>query len=277
MSDRIREFANDGFTFTVVDDGPLDGEIVVLLHGFPQTSKSWDEVSARLNRDGYRTLRFDQRGYAPEARPRGRSAYRLSALVGDVVALIHAAGSPVHVVGHDWGAAVAWGAAANHPSLVRTLTAVSVPHPSAFTRSMLSSFQLLRSYYMLVFQFPWLPEAVARRYPKVFERFLAGSGMAAEGIEQVRADIVVGGALSGGLGWYRALPFGNPNYVGKVSVPTTYVWSTRDVALGRRGAELTERYVTGPYRLEIVDGSHWIPDQQPDRLADMIDERAKAG
>src|ERR1700742_2077911 len=128
MPDRILEFANAGFTFPVRDDGPLDGEIVVLLHGFPQTSTSWDAVCARLNQDGYRTLRFDQRGYAPSARPRGRAAYRLSALVGDVAALIHAVGSPVHLVGHDWGAAVAWGAAANHPSSVRTLTAVSVPH-----------------------------------------------------------------------------------------------------------------------------------------------------
>jgi pimeloyl-ACP methyl ester carboxylesterase len=275
MPDRILEFANAGFTFPVHDDGPLDGETVVLLHGFPQTSKSWDGVCARLNQDGYRTLRFDQRGYAPRARPRNRSAYRLSALVGDVAALIDVVGSPVHLVGHDWGAAVAWGAAANHPSLVRTLTAVSVPHPSAFMRSMLSSFQLLRSYYMLVFQIPWLPETVVRRYPKFLERFLAGTGMSAEGIEQVQTDVVDGGAFKGGLGWYRALPFGSPNYVGKVSVPTTYVWSTRDIALGRRGAELTERYVTGPYRLEILDGSHWIPDEQPDRLADMIVERAK--
>jgi pimeloyl-ACP methyl ester carboxylesterase len=275
MSERIREFANAGFTFPVTDEGPLDGEIVVLLHGFPQTSKSWDAVCARLNDDGYRTLRFDQRGYAPAARPRGRYAYRLSALVSDVAALVDSVGSPVHVVGHDWGAAVAWGVAANHASLTRTLTAVSVPHPSAFLRSMLSSLQALRSYYMLLFQIPWLPEAVVRRYPKVLERALTGSGMATEQIEQVRTDIVDGGALTGGLGWYRALPFGGPNYVGKVTVPTTYVWSTRDVALDRRGAELTERYVTGPYRLEILEGSHWIPEEHPDRLRDMIVERAK--
>jgi len=114
MPDRITEFTNDGFTFPVLDEGPLDGaapeatsgngEIVILLHGFPQTSKSWKPVAARLNDAGYRTLRFDQRGYAPTARPkRRRRPYRSSALVGDVAALIHEVGSPVHLVGHDWG------------------------------------------------------------------------------------------------------------------------------------------------------------------------------
>src|ERR1700712_4426267 len=144
MTERIREFTNDGFTFPVNDEGPIDGEVVVLLHGFPQTSKSWNAVCARLNASGYRTLRFDQRGYAAGARPRGRRPYRLSALTGDVVALIDQVGSPVHLVGHDWGAAFAWAAAASKPALLKSLTAVSVGHPAAFQRSMLSSTQAFR-------------------------------------------------------------------------------------------------------------------------------------
>jgi pimeloyl-ACP methyl ester carboxylesterase len=275
MPDRIQKFTNAGFTFPVRDDGPLDGEIIVLLHGFPQTSKSWDAVCAQLNRDGYRTLRFDQRGYAPAARPQGRRPYRLSALVGDVAALVDQVGAPVHLVGHDWGSAVAWTTAARRPELLKSLTAVSVGHPMAFQRSMVSSNQALRSYYMLMFQIPRLPEAVMRR-PKNLERFLGGSGMTPEQICDVQTDIIDGGALTGGLNWYRALPFVDRANNGKVSVPTTYVWSTNDIALGRRAAELTERYVTGPYRFEVLDGSHWIPEEHPDRLSDMIVDRIKS-
>ena len=277
MTERIREFANNGYTFPVRDEGPIDGEIVVLLHGFPQTSKSWDSVTTRLNEAGCRTLVFDQRGYTPTARPRGRFAYRISALVSDVAALVAAAGSPVHLVGHDWGAVVAWATAAGRPELVRTLTAVSVPHSRAYLRSLLSSTQALKSYYMAVFQIPWLADTVLRRFPKVTDRLLGESGMNAEGLRQVHTDVIDSGALTPAINWYRALPFSSTKYLQRVSVPTTYVWSTDDIALGRRCAELCERYVTGPYRFEVVDGSHWIPEDQPDLVRDLIVHRIKAG
>jgi pimeloyl-ACP methyl ester carboxylesterase len=274
MTERIHEFGNAGYVFEVIDGGPPDGEIVVLLHGFPQTATSWDAVCELLHKRGYRTLRFDQRGYAPGARPRGRFAYRMSALVGDVVALLTVSGAaPVHLVGHDWGAVVAWATAARHPSLVSTLTAVSVPHTRAFLRSMLSSDQALRSYYMALFQLPWLPELVLSRGPKVIERLFGASGMTAEQLQHVQHDIVEGGALTGSLNWYRAMPFAGGSYLRKVTVPTSYVWSTGDVALSRRGAELCERYVTGPYRLEILDGTHWIPEEHPAELVDIIVDR----
>ena len=275
MTDRIEEFANDGFTFPVTDEGPVDGEIVVLLHGFPQTSTSWNTVCERLHASGYRTLVFDQRGYARTARPRGRFAYRIGALVGDVVALIDAVGTPVHLVGHDWGAVVAWATAARHPELLRTLTAVSVPHTLAFLRSLVSSNQALKSYYMAIFQIPWLPEALLRRYPKLADRALGNTEMDAEAVQRVHTEIVDSGALKTAINWYRAIPFSSRAYMRNVSLPTTYLWSTNDVALGRRCAALCERYVTGPYRFEITDGSHWIPEEQPGLLHDLIVERIR--
>ena len=274
MTDRIHEFTNGGYPFPVTDEGPIDGEIIVLLHGFPQTSKSWDPVCERLNASGYRTLTFDQRGYTPTARPRGRRAYRMSALVSDVGALIDATGAPVHLVGHDWGAGVAWSTAARFPDLVRTLTAVSVPHPSAFLGSMLISSQFLRSYYIGLFQISWLPEFFCR-YPRLVNRMLGGTGMTTEQIAQVQTDIIDGGALTPSINWYRAMPFASPKYTRKVSAPTTYVWSTDDTALSRRGATLCARFVTGPYRFEITDGSHWIPEEQPVLLHDLIVDRIK--
>jgi pimeloyl-ACP methyl ester carboxylesterase len=274
MSQRLQRFESGKLSFDVLDEGPIDGETIVLLHGFPQAARSWDRVCTLLHERGFRTVRFDQRGYARGARPRGRFAYRLSALVGDVVALVHAAGGrPVHLVGHDWGAAVAWSVAARHPSLVRTLTAASMPHPRAFLRSMLSSDQALRSYYIGLFQVPLLAELILRKAPKHTHHMMRVFGMTDEQAGQVQSAIAEGDLL-GGINWYRGLVFGNPLFLKSVESPTTFVWSSGDIALGRRGAELCGECVTGPYRFELLSGTHWIPEQQPERLSQIIAERA---
>lgn len=280
-SDWTRElwFRRDGLEFRAVDSGPLDGEPVVLLHGFPQRLSSWDRVIPLLHAEGFRTLALDQRGYCETARPRGRRPYRLPALIGDVLGLLDAAGLPsAHVVGHDWGAAVAWGLAAAHPGHVRTLTAVSVPHPAAFLKAMAVSDQLLRSWYMGFFQLPLLPELILNSPGSRPAKALAGMGMSREMIDRYREEMVTAGAVRGGLGWYRALPFAPPRAAtARVAVPTTFVWSDDDPALGRGGAALTERYVDADYRfVELRGVSHWIPDERPVELADAIVARARS-
>jgi pimeloyl-ACP methyl ester carboxylesterase len=269
---RLMQVHADGLVLDVTDTGPLDGEPVVLLHGFPQRATSWGAVSAHLHAAGLRTYALDQRGYSPGARPRSRFAYGVEALRGDVLALVDAIGGPVHLVGHDWGAAVAWDVAGHAPERVRSLVAVSVPHPAAFLRSMTRSGQALRSWYMLAFQVPLLPEWLLTHHP---ERFLKKFRMTDEMVAAFRREIVADGALRGGLGWYRSLPTLRPGSVsGRVTVPTTYVWSDDDAALGRKGAELTERYVRGPYRFEVMTGvSHWIPEERPAELAALVVDR----
>lgn len=270
----MRTFTNDGLTFDVLDRGE-GADAVVLLHGFPQTSASWEEVMPSLVGAGLRVLAPDQRGYSPGARPRPRSEYRMSALVGDVLALADAADlRRFHVVGHDWGAAVAWALASGYPDRVRTLTALSVGHPRAFTRSMLSSSQLLKSWYMLAFQPPRLPEWIAaRRNGALLARALGQSGLPEPHLGRTLDHLRQPGALTGGLNWYRGVPF-DRQAPGKVSVPTTFAWSTADIALGRRGAELTARWVTGAYRFEVLPGvSHWLPEEAPDRVAELILDR----
>lgn len=277
-ADRLTTYTHDGLTFDVTDEGPLDGEVIVLLHGFPQRATSWDGVRPTLHDAGYRTVAPDQRGYSPGARPPRRGDYRLGALVDDVVALITAIGvGPVHVVGHDWGAAVAWSLAAAHPEQVRTLTSVSVPHPQAMMASLRTLDQLRRSWYMGFFWLPWLPERTLSG--PLGERFLTGAGMDRAGIARYRREIVADGALPGGLNWYRATLLSNPKGLGRrVRVPTTHVWSDGDSALGRAGAELSARYVVADYRLEILPGvSHWIPDEAPERLAEVILARVSPG
>lgn len=273
---RLTEYRRGPLTFDVIDAGPEDGTPVLLLHGFPQRATCWNAVTPLLHEAGARTYAPDQRGYSPRARPASRFSYRVGEVIDDAKALIDEIGQPVHVVAHDWGAMVGWGLAARYPEAVRSLTAVSVGHPAAFMRAMLRSTQGLKSYYMALFQLPFVTEWLLSRRSGLGERLLRNAGMSREMLDTYYAEIVDDGALRGGLGWYRSLPISlKGDYFRRVTVPTTLLWSTNDVALGRKQAELTRDFVTGPYELIEMDGaSHWIPDQEPVQLAEVIKARA---
>jgi pimeloyl-ACP methyl ester carboxylesterase len=263
----------NGLTFDVLEGGPTDGEPVVLLHGFPQDKSAWDRVSPALHQHGLRTLAVDQRGYSPGARPRGRAAYRLRETTADVLAVLDEAGlKSAHVVGHDWGGIVAWALGAWHPDRVRTLTALSVPHPAAMAKAMVTSDQALRSYYMGLFQLPVLPERLLLAGDgAALRRMLRSGGLPSDAVDRYVARMREPGALSAALGWYRALPWSGRDPVGKVRVPTLHVWSTGDAFLGRAATEATSRFVDAPYRLEVLDDvSHWIPELAADRVAELV-------
>ena len=226
-----------------------------------------------LHRNGLRTLAPDQRGYSPGARPPGRAAYQLTETVADVLALLDAAGlRSAHVVGHDWGAAVGWALSAWHPDRVRTLTAVSVPHPGAMSRAMVTSDQALRSYYMALFQVPVLPERlILAREAAPLRQMLSRGGLPDAAVERYVRRMREPGALTGALGWYRAMPWSARQGVGKVRVPTLHLWSTGDAFLGRAATEDTARFVEAPYRLEVLEGvGHWIPELAADIVADLV-------
>ncbi|SFT79431.1 Pimeloyl-ACP methyl ester carboxylesterase [Geodermatophilus amargosae] len=269
----MQRFERDGLVFDVRDGGPPDGEPVVLLHGWPQDSSAYDRMAPVLHGAGLRTLAPDQRGYSPGARPRGRSAYRVREVADDVLALLDAAGlGSAHVVGHDWGAVVGWALGAWHPERVRTLTALSVPHPAAMSRAVLTSAQGLRSAYVAAFQAPVLPERLLLAgNGRALRQLLLSSGLPADAAEHYVARMREPGALSSALAWYRALPFGARDRVGTVTVPTLHVWSTGDVALGRAATEATRDHVSGPYRLEVLEGvPHWIPEVAAERTAELV-------
>jgi pimeloyl-ACP methyl ester carboxylesterase len=268
-----------GLLFDAWDEGPYNGPIAVLLHGFPQSRACWDLVAPLLREQGIRTVAVDQRGYSPGARPLGRRAYVMPELVDDVLALIETLNAgPVHLVGHDWGAAVAWSLAASHPHVLASVTSISVPHPSAMRRAMLTSNQLRKSWYMLAFQVPGLAELVLDpRYPARRKRFIAS--LVKGGQDPIRAEcdvdrMISPGALTAALNWYRAIPLTSPKRLGgKVDTPTLFIWGSADIALGRAAAELTARYVGAPYRFEAIEGAgHWLPEELPDTVADLIAE-----
>jgi pimeloyl-ACP methyl ester carboxylesterase len=275
----VDSFTRDGLVFDVRDGGPSDGDPVVLLHGFPQDSAAWTAIAGDLHRAGLRTLALDQRGYSPGARPSGRAAYRLRELTADVLALLDAAelGS-AHVVGHDWGGIVGWALAAWHPERVRTLTALSVPHPAAMARAFLTSDQALRSYYMALFQVPVLPERLLLAVGgEPLRRVFQHSDLPPDVAEHYVARMREPGALSAALAWYRALPLDARDPVGRVRVPTLHVWSTGDAFLGRTAIEQTRQFVEGPYRLEVLEGvTHWIPELAPDRVAELVTGHVRA-
>ncbi|SHN49561.1 Pimeloyl-ACP methyl ester carboxylesterase [Geodermatophilus obscurus] len=272
-------FTRDGLVFDVRDGGPAGGEPVVLLHGFPQDAAAWTAVADRLHDAGLRTLAADQRGYSPGARPSGRAAYRLRELTGDVLALLDAAelGS-AHVVGHDWGGIVGWALAAGHPERVRTLTALSVPHPAAMARAFVTSDQALRSWYVGLFQLPVLPERLLLAGDgAALRRMLLTSGLPSDLAGHYVRRMQEPGALSAALAWYRALPLDARDPVGTVRVPTLHLWSTRDFALGRTATEQTRRFVDAPYRLEVLEGlPHFIPELAPDRVAELVTQHVRA-
>lgn len=277
---RLTTYARGPLFFDVTDEGPEDGTPVVLLHGFPERASCWREVAPLLHAAGLRTYAPDQRGYSAGARPSGRSSYVVAELVADVVALIEEIGGPVHLVGHDWGANVGWCVAARHPELVTSWTAVSVPHPAAFAKAMRTTRQGLHSWYMGLFQLPLVVEGLARWRGGPVDQGLLRTGMSGADVSRFRTEIVEYGALPGALGWYRGLPLSRGRGMGgRVRVPTTLVWSTRDSAIVRSGVDLCADYVDGPYELVVLEGvSHWIPTQAPHPLADAILARiASAG
>jgi pimeloyl-ACP methyl ester carboxylesterase len=277
MAQRITGFRRDGLDFDVVDSGPVDGEIAVLLHGFPQHHTSWDAVAPLLHDQGLRTLVPDQRGYSPGARPRGRRAYRTHELVADVAMLLATADvGAAHVVGHDWGAAVGWAMGMTRADLVRSLTAVSVPHPGAIGRAMLTSSQGRKSWYMAAAQVPGLAERMldpAR--PDSRERFVTAmvkGGQDRHAAERDAEFLSSPGAFSAALAWYRAIPL-NPSGTlrAHVAAPTAMVWGDADTAIGPAGVHATAAYVDGPYHLVVLAGaSHWVPQQHPDAVADAV-------
>lgn len=284
----IHSVETDGGVLEVRDGGPRSGTPVLLLHGFPQDSRCWNEVVPLLHDAGLRTLTPDQRGYAPGAIPRDVSAYRLTALAADAIAVMDSLGlDRAHVVGHDWGGAVAWRLGAAHPDRVASLTVLSTPHPRALAGSMTRSLQPLRSWYTFAIQVPVLPELVLS---KTLVSVLRLSGLPLHLARQYAERLSSPSDFFGPLAWYRAVPWplpwqllgsgsgsGSPGGSRRVSVPTTYVWGSQDPALGRAAAEATAEQVSGDYLFIELDAGHWLPELHPEEVADAIVDRVRRG
>ena len=266
------ELAVGDLRFRAFAEGPEDGELVLLLHGFPQTWWEWRHQLKALGDAGYRAVAPDQRGYSPGARPDGVEAYHVDRLVEDAFGFADALGADrFHLVGHDWGAIVAWYAAGARPERLKTLTIVSVPHPAAFARALAdpSSEQRTKSQYIIGFQQPGAGEPMVADDGAGLRFAFQASGLDDDVEEHVRV-LTQPGAIELALNWYRAFDF-HHNQLGPIEVPTLFVWSTDDIAIAQEGAGWTAEHVTGPYRFEVFEGvPHWVPEVVPDRLNELL-------
>ncbi|ADG78312.1 Alpha/beta hydrolase fold protein OS=Tsukamurella paurometabola (strain ATCC 8368 / DSM / CCUG 35730 / CIP 100753 / JCM 10117 / KCTC 9821 / NBRC 16120 /NCIMB 702349 / NCTC 13040) OX=521096 GN=Tpau_1694 PE=4 SV=1 [Tsukamurella paurometabola] len=255
------------WTFDVSVGGPEHGVPVLLLHGFPQTEASFDQVRERLHEAGLRTVAPRQRGYSAGARPEGVDAYTMKQLAEDAAGVLDALEIPyAHLVGHGLGATVAWHFAAAYPLRAMSLTAVSFGHPSAFGEAMASDpDQRQRSRYLELFL--TAGEAEKQLLDNGARTLLATAP--GGGIEAVANDAT----LTAGLNWYRAnmVPGGEGLDCPLIEVPTTLVWGARDAIAGQAQARGTARYLRADYRLsEVPDGDHWLPLRNPSALASEI-------
>ena len=267
----------NGLRFRTLVDGPPQGEMFILLHGFPEGAESWSRQLTALASAGCLAVAPDLRGYGLTDAPEGIESYGIDHLVDDVAGLLRAFGrDSAHIAGHDWGAVVAWFFAARHPDMTKTLSALSVGHPAALAAaSRDDADQQARSRYIQLFLLegkaekvlaeddyrrlramfagPPNPEAMPKPVIDAFARSLSRPGRLTAALNYYRANL-----SSGGGGWE-----GVAN-IGPIKMRTSLLWGDQDPALGRRGVEATGRHVAGEYELVVLEGAgHWLQFERP--------------
>ena len=265
----------NGIRLHVVQAGPQSGTPVVLLHGFPEFWYCWRLQIPALVEAGCRVIVPDQRGYNLSDKPEGVKAFSMDELVKDVIGLIDALGyEKVNLVGHDWGAAVAWVVANQHPERLHRLGILNVPHPEVMKRFLKRDLeQLRRSWYILFFQLPWLPEALMRAQDwRAMVRALRDSSRTPtftdEDIEKYKEAWSQPGALTAMLNWYRAAArYQMPDMKdARIRVPTLMMWGMKDVALSHRLARPSMDYCDEGNLILFPEATHWVQLDEADSV-----------
>jgi pimeloyl-ACP methyl ester carboxylesterase len=251
--------------------GRTEAPTVLLLHGWPDSHRLWRHQVPALAAAGFRAVVPDLRGFGASDRPGSVEAYGLAHILGDVIGVLdHLGVGRAHVIGHDWGAAVAWAVAALFPDRVDHLVALSVGHPSAFGATGLA--QREKSWYMLLFLF----EGVAERWLSDDDYANFRTWSRHPDADAVISELSRPGALTASLNWYRAnLPAAAlvepPLEVPPVARPTMGIWSKDDMALIEQNVTGSAAHVTAEWRYERIDGAgHWIPLEAPDELTGLL-------
>jgi pimeloyl-ACP methyl ester carboxylesterase len=264
----------NGLRFHYVEAGT--GPLVLLLHGFPESWRAWRHQIPALAQ-GRRVVAVDLRGYGDSDKPPRVADYAPDILSADVAALIQALGAETAtVIGHDWGGAIAWGTALDHPKVVEKLVVVNCPHPRIFLRALSSNpAQMLRSWYMLFFQLPLLPELVLSRR---VDSLIVGSStrpeaFTAEDRAELRAAFQTPGAARAAVNYYRAAFRARATRrrvqedARRIAAPTLLLWGDRDQALGRELTEGMDPLFSGRFeQVHFPDASHWVCEEQPEAV-----------
>ena len=273
VSVRQVELEASGLLFECDVAGQSDAPLVLLLHGFPQTSYTWRHQLPALAEAGFLAAAPNQRGYSPGARPEGAAAYATELLVADAIGIAAALGRErFHLVGHDWGGQLAWLLAANHPQHVETLTVLSRPHPRAFSEAMKTDTQQAhRSRHHRAFQDPDSARLLLEDDARRLRGSLRDQGVADADIEAYLSRLASEEALDAAINWYRSTGRSASALVGKevanIEVPTLYLWGDEDATVGRVAAEATADCVDADYRMHVVEGAgHFLTDQRPEEI-----------
>ena len=251
----------------VVQAGPKSGIPVMLLHGFPEFWYGWRKQIPALVEAGCRVIVPDQRGYNLSDKPRDVKSYDVYTLVEDIIGLINALEyEKVNLVGHDWGAVVAWVLANKYPERLHKLSIMNVPHPTVMRRFLLRDFeQIRRSWYVFFFQLPWLPEAGMRaNHWRGAKRALCDTSKPGsftdEDIKKYKEAWSHPGAMTSMLNWYRAIIRHMPALPEdpRIKVPTLMMWGMQDFALSHRMARPSMDYVDEGNLILFPEATHWV-------------------
>jgi pimeloyl-ACP methyl ester carboxylesterase len=267
----------NGLRFRTLVDGPPDGGLAILLHGFPEGAESWSRQLVALAGAGVLAVAPDMRGYGLTDAPPNVEDYRIETLVEDVAALIKAFGrEQAHVAGHDWGALVAWFFASIHAEMTKTLTVLSVGHPAAVLDARADREQRDASRYIALFLEAGKAEQVLSEDDFRRLRTMFGDGLPPSAIDGFVRSLQRPGRLTAGLNYYRANFSAPEQWTAKavglnVTAPTVLMWGDQDPALRRLQAEKTAEHMTGEYHLEVLEGAgHWLQFERPDEVGSTL-------
>lgn len=274
MTINSQRIATNGIALDVHQAGPEDGELVILLHGFPEHGMAWRAQIDFLAAQGYRVWAPDQRGYAGSDKPIGAMSYQTHILALDVIGLADAAGADqFNLVGHDWGAAVAWITASNHAERVKKLAILNVPHPNAFLKLLKSDFrQVKRSWYMFAFLLPKFPEWLLSRKNYAYMQDAIVKTARRGTFSQVEVEDYLRvwsqpQAVSSMVNWYRAaLRKPSQPKLRKVPMPTHIIWGRQDQFLLEELAELSLPYCENAEVTYIDNAGHWLAHEEAERI-----------
>lgn len=268
--------------FDVVTAGAGD-QLVLCLHGFPESALSWRHQIAPLAHAGYRVWAPDLRGYGGTSRPDGLDAYRLEVLLDDVAALIDMSKArQVILLGHDWGGIIAWYYAMRRPEKLAALIILNGPHPACFEREIRHWRQFRRSWYMAVFQIPWLPETVlaaahARVIKAIFKRMrFSPDALPDDSVHRYRQQASEPGALTAMLNYYRAAIRGGGAVRQRalgypaIDLPTLVIWGLLDQALAKQNLDGLENFATDLTIVRLEQSGHFVHQDDPQRVTGEI-------
>lgn len=268
---------NSGRRLAAIDEGPVDGPLVILLHGFPEFSYAWRNQVGPLADDGWRVLVPDQIGYNLSDKPIGLENYDIDALADDVLRLAESAGyRTFSLVGHDWGGIVAWWLALRDPDRIERLAILNAPHPATMTRyAMTHPTQMLRSWYVLFFQIPGLPEALLRAGGyRMARRMLTGTSrgdaFSRHDLDHYQEAWSRPGALTAMINWYRALRKRRKLRSERVRVPTMILWGERDAALEFPLALAALRRCDQGRLFRFPNATHWLQHEEPEDVNHLL-------